>query len=75
MVTYMNDQDIRTVVQVRAFLDGTESVEFEVQGKQARYAWIEHTLKRFRYGKRSRVERGGSYCASSAASAVYPAPR
>ncbi len=58
MVTDMNDRDIQTLDQVRAFLEGTEPVEFEVRGKAERYAWIEHTLGRFRYRQLARAERG-----------------
>ena len=58
MVTYMNDRDIQTVDQVRAFLEGTEQVKFKVQGKAARYAWTEHTLRRFHYRELARAERG-----------------
>ena len=58
MVTYMNDQDVQTVDQIRAFLKGTEHVEFEVQGKEQRYAWTEHTLRRFHYHELARAERG-----------------
>ena len=58
MVTYMNDQDVQTVDQIRAFLKGTEHVEFEVQGKGERYAWTEHTLRRFHYHELARAERG-----------------
>ncbi len=58
MVTQMNDSDIQTLEQVRCFLQGTESVEFRVQGKDQRYAWIEHTLRRFRYRTLGKSERG-----------------
>ena len=58
MVTYMNDRDIQTLDQVRAFLEGTEHVEFEVQGKKERYAWTAHTLGRFHYRELARAERG-----------------
>lgn len=58
MVTYMNDRDIQTLEQVRCFLQGTESVEFHVQGKDERYAWTELTLRRFQYRTLGKGERG-----------------
>ena len=58
MVTQMNDSDIQTLEQVRCFLQGTESVEFQVQGKDERYAWTEHTLRRFHYRTLGKAERG-----------------
>jgi hypothetical protein len=58
MVTQMNDRDIQTLEQIRCFLQGTESVEFEVQGKDERYAWTEHTLRRFHYRRLGKAERG-----------------
>ena len=33
MVTQMNDRDCQTLEQIRCFLQGTESIEFRVQGK------------------------------------------
>ena len=49
MVTFMNDRDIQTLEQVQRFVEGTEDVELQLQGKDARYEWTEQTLKRFRY--------------------------
>ena len=37
MNTIMNDNDIKTLPQVRAFLDGTGTVEFTLQTKSERY--------------------------------------
>jgi transposase InsO family protein len=58
MVTQMNDRDIQSLEQIRCFLQGTESVEFQVQGKDERYAWTEHTLRRFHYRTLGKAERG-----------------
>jgi hypothetical protein len=57
MVTYMNEQKIQNLDDVQAFLAGTMEVEFRIQDKDARYAWIERTLRRFRYRSLGRVER------------------
>jgi len=58
MVTYMNDQKIRSLEQVRAFLEGSTQMEFSIQGKDERYRWLEQTLRRFRYHSLGRAERG-----------------
>ena len=50
MVTYMNDQKIRSLDDVRAFLAGTTQMEFSIEGNDERYRWIEQTLRRFKYG-------------------------
>jgi hypothetical protein len=49
MLAFMNDRDIQTLEQVQRFVEGTEDVELQLQGKDARYEWTEQTLKRFRY--------------------------
>lgn len=54
----MNDNRIRTIEQVRRFLDGTADVEFLIETKRNRYEWVEETLKRFRYLERSKLEKG-----------------
>ena len=58
MVTHMNIQTIRTLEEVRSFVEGTAGVEFKVEGKDARYAWTEDTLKRFHYRELGKAERG-----------------
>jgi len=54
----MNDNRIRTIGQVRQFLDGTVNVEFAIDTKAKRYEWIEETLIRFRYFKLSNLDKG-----------------
>ncbi len=58
MVTYMNDKKIETLDDVRAFLAGTAQIEFSIEGKEARYRWIEQTLRRLKYRSLARRERG-----------------
>lgn len=58
MVTQMNDRDCQTLEQIRCFLQGTESIEFRVQGKDERYAWTEHTLRSFHYRTLGKAARG-----------------
>lgn len=54
----MNDNRIRTIGQVRQFLNGTVDVEFAIDTKAKRYEWIEETLIRFRYFKLSNADKG-----------------
>ncbi len=58
MVTYMNEQKIRSLEDVRIFLAGTMEVEFSIQDKDERYRWIEQTLRRFKYRTLGRADRG-----------------
>ena len=58
MVTYMNEQKIQSLEDVRTFLAGTLEVEFSIQDKDERYRWIEQTLRRFKYRTLGRAERG-----------------
>lgn len=58
METIMDDNRIRTLEQVRRFLEGTADVEFSIDTKRKRYEWIEETLIRFRYLERCKSEKG-----------------
>ena len=54
----MEDKGIRTIEQVRRFLEGTADVEFEIETKADRYEWTEETLRRFRYLEPGKAEKG-----------------
>jgi len=54
----MNEEGIRTIEQVRQFLEGTADVEFAIGTKAKRYEWIEKTLIRFRYLELCKREKG-----------------
>jgi len=43
MNTIMNDNDIKTLPQVRAFLDGTRAVEFSLHTQSERYDFVRRT--------------------------------
>ena len=58
----MNDNRIRTLEQVRQFLDGTAAVKFEIDSKRERYEFIENTLIRFRYLQLSKADKGLLLC-------------
>ncbi len=45
----MNDEHLKTLAQVRAFLGGTQTVEFSLRNKTERYNFIRRSLIRFAY--------------------------
>nr|VFK80801.1 MAG: hypothetical protein BECKSD772D_GA0070982_115711 [Candidatus Kentron sp. SD] len=54
----MNDDQIKTIEQVREFLTGTSSVRFSPCSKEGCYKWIEGILIRFGYRSRTKTEKG-----------------
>jgi hypothetical protein len=58
MIVTLKTQGLQTLEQIRAFVEGTEGVEFKVKGRQEAYDLITETLRRFRYGQRNKAERG-----------------
>ncbi len=54
----MNDNHIKTLAQVCAFLEGTQAVEFSLQTKTERYDFIRRTLIRFAYHGLSKRDKG-----------------
>ena len=59
MHAIMNAEELKTIEQLRAFLNGTQPVAFEVAGnKDARYRFIQGTLVRFRYRQLGKADKG-----------------
>nr|VFK81290.1 MAG: Integrase core domain-containing protein [Candidatus Kentron sp. SD] len=54
----MNDDQIKTIEQVREFLTGISSVRFSPCSKEGCYKWIEGILIRFGYRSRTKTEKG-----------------
>jgi hypothetical protein len=54
----MNDDDIRTIEQVKRFLGSSKPLEFEGASIEERYRWIEKVLVRFTYQRLSKSEKG-----------------
>ena len=54
----MNDTQLETLDQIRQFLAGTEAISFQIESKDARYRWLQHTLVKFRYRKLSKTDKG-----------------
>jgi transposase InsO family protein len=57
MVINMEEAKLKTLEQIKAFLDGTSEVVFRVP-KEGRNPFIERTLKRFGYAPLGRVDKG-----------------
>ncbi len=53
----MNDTQLDTLDQVRQFLEGSEAISFQIESKDARYRWIQHTLVKFRYLQLSKTDK------------------
>lgn len=58
MVIYMSDKKIKTVGDIRAFLEGTVEVEFSITDKDACYKWMQQTLIKLSYLTCSKKEKG-----------------
>jgi transposase InsO family protein len=57
MVIDMNDEQLHTLAQLRAFLDGTVAVDFAVTGEE-RYDFIARTVRRLGYARLKRTDKG-----------------
>jgi hypothetical protein len=56
MVIDMNDEQLKTLVDLQGFLDGTVPMDFAVSGDE-RYEFIARTVKRFGYGRLKRSDK------------------
>ena len=56
MVIDMNDEQLKTLVDLQGFLDGTVMMDFAVAGEE-RYEFIARTVKRFGYGGLKRSDK------------------
>ncbi|MEA3300872.1 MAG: hypothetical protein U9R22_11670 [Pseudomonadota bacterium] len=54
----MNDNDIKTLPQIRAFLDGTQAVEFSINTRSDLYDFVRRTLIRLAYHTLSKSDKG-----------------
>ena len=57
MVIDMNDEQLDTLAQLKAFLDGTAAVDFAVAAAE-RYGFIARTVRRFGYHHLKRADKG-----------------
>lgn len=54
----MNDEQLRTLEQVKSFIEGSQEIEFRGLNAHEKYHWIEEVLKRFRYLKLQKEGKG-----------------
>ena len=58
----MNDEQLRTLEQVRSFIEGSLEVDFRGLNACEKYYWIEEVLKRFHYPKLQKEGKGLIKC-------------
>jgi transposase InsO family protein len=58
MKTYMNDNELLELGQVRKFTNASTDINFKPASKVESYKWITETLKRFNYLKLSKADKG-----------------
>ena len=54
----MDDRKLESIEQVEAFTTGAAPVDFCGASAKEKYAWVEATLIRFRYGMFKKKDRG-----------------
>ena len=54
----MNDENLRTIEQVKGFLEGSEALEFKGLSVEDKYRWTATTLLKFRYHRLKKVAKG-----------------
>src|SRR3989338_1637400 len=58
MTITMNDSQIKTISELKKFLQSTCKVAFQRQSQAEAYVWIKKVLKRFQYFRLKRLEKG-----------------
>jgi len=53
----MDDTKVRTIGEVRQFLEGSDGIEFKPASREERYAWFESVLRRFKYSMLNRADK------------------
>ena len=58
MQLIMEDKNLRTVEQVKQFLEGSQALEFTATSVEEKYEWIEGVLREFKYATLKKAEKG-----------------
>ena len=58
MIVTLHTQFLKTLAQVRAFVDGSESIVFTLTERSAAYGWMADTLRQFGYATLPRADKG-----------------
>jgi hypothetical protein len=64
MIVKLHTQRLQTLAEVRAFLEGSTPLDFDVPARQDAYRWIESSLRQLRYRRLGRADKGlvKAYC-------------
>ena len=58
MIVDIQTRDLRTIAQLRAFVEGSGAVDFQPQSRDEAYAFVRDTLERFGYRRLGRADKG-----------------
>ena len=58
MIVTLNTSAVKSLDQIRAFLNGSEPLGIAIADRRQAYAWIAETLKRLRYPALGRPDKG-----------------
>ena len=58
MIVDIGTRRLRTIAQLRAFVEGNEAVDFQPRDRDEAYGFVRDTLERFGYGRLGRRDRG-----------------
>ena len=58
MIVTLQTQGLQSLEQVRAFLEGSQSLGFEIPNREATYEFIARTLRHFAYTRLGKADKG-----------------
>ena len=58
MIVTLQTERIRTLEEVRTFVDGNEPVDFELADRESAHAFVRRTLAQFGYHAQGKVAKG-----------------
>jgi hypothetical protein len=71
MIVTLKTQGLQTPEQVRAFLEGSQTLDFEVPTREVAYDWIAAELRRLKYTRLGKVDKGLVKCYLRVPGTVY----
>lgn len=58
MIVDIETRRLRTIAQLRAFVEGTEAMDYQLRERDEAYGFVRDTLGRFAHGRLGRRDRG-----------------
>ncbi len=58
MQMIMNDTEMKTIDQVRLFIQVSQGLELKPVSQEEKYRWVESVVMRFRYDRLTRKDKG-----------------